>query len=286
MVLNELKHKWFWINLFVSIIVVVIIVILINRVLPIQKIGYPILEWMLFAYVAWWTGYFYTKYHNNALKGRLSIIGKNKLYLHVNIFILIFIFGIVLIGSYLLTVFTLDHIITLNTASNNFKNLSWLRFDFYFFFLIASIELIMIFIFIYFLNHLIKNKNALWGIIICVSIYLLIFGNLFISFTQIQEVEGKAYISMVSDQYKNKILVHSIIFPWTSFGMIGKNLFAYTGTSSLDYFNLNHINDFMGTTYSNYYKTLEWSSIGFLVGLNLIPLTFLIWKRKLPFATI
>ncbi len=285
MVFNEMKHKWFWINLFISTFAVAIIVVLVNRVLPIQVIGYPILEWMLFAYVAWWTAYFYTKYHNNALKGRLSMVGRNKLYLHINIFTVVFIFGAVLIAAYLLTVIVLDHVMTLNTTIENSNRFGWHQFDFHFFFIIASIELVMIFIFNYFLNHLVKNKNVFWGIIVLVSIYLLLFGNLFVDYTQIHETNGKAYISMVSDKYKRKILVHSIIFPWTSFGMIGKNLFSYTGTSSLNYFNLNHINDFFGTTYSSYYKTIEWTSIGFLAGLNLIPLVIMAWRRKLPLTT-
>ena len=139
------------------------------------------------------------------------------------------------------------------------------------YFYLAICELIIIIAFSYFLNHFIKHKLFIYGIVIALAVYLLIFQDFYgFSNLWLKEKDGIGTFYWRNDASKFKVGFQSFFLPWTQFGLLGKNLFLRTDIiyDQINLFHLTGMNDYYHTTFSSIYENITW--IPFVYGIALV----------------
>ena len=74
-----------------------------------------------------------------------------------------------------------------------------------------------------FLNHFIKNQSFVWGIIIIISIYFLLNGNLFHLYIVNETINGTEYLSINNPNHAE--LFNFILMPWMQIGIYSRVIF-------------------------------------------------------------
>ena len=135
------------------------------------------------------------------------------------------------------------------------------NFNFLMYFYYGIVSSFFIIIFGYLINHFVKNKTIIYGIIIIVFLYLFALGNFFYFPLRVRKYNDVNYFTFIHNKGNLRISFNSIIFPWTSFGLFGKILFhnLYKGKLVVKWFDLSKINYFYDTHYSLLIKNLVWT---------------------------
>lgn len=253
--------KIIWMNLSI-----VIFLSVMGTIITIQEFGFGALEVLLTFWMLTLTTIFYQQYSKPNLLKRLELENSNKNLLQINLFGVVFAYGIMFSVFYLFWAYFYSIYIETNAniAGTTLSPIEWQSFCFdrYFFFTIA--EILVLIIFGYFLNHFIKNVNYIYSIILFYVIYLVVFGNMILVYLTVSKVDGNNYVVWSSENYKNRIIFNSFIAPWSSIGIWGKTVFKNTNVQ-FELYDFSYINK--NVDYGNYFISLSWTPYLYLVSL-------------------
>ena len=108
------------------------------------------------------TTLYYQEYNNKILLKRMKIENKSKRKLQINLFLIVFVWGIIIIVLSLFYVYIFSLIVSsyINLSGESKNPIIWSNFPFLMYFYVSFYELIIFISLAYFLNHFIKkNQN-------------------------------------------------------------------------------------------------------------------------------
>lgn len=263
-------RKWFFSKRALAILLIMncLIFLFLGTILlffSIEEQAYVLLEISMLVFTVALTTYIYSEYNRKALLKRIKINNKTKKALQLNLFLIVFIWGIIYISIWLLWVYLLANsrwdFVHQSPMTISIDQIYWENVALEMYFYLAICELMIIITFAYFLNHFIKRKLFIYGIVIGLSIYLLIFQDFYgFSNLWLKEKDGIGSFYWRIDKSKAKVAFQSFFIPWTQFGLFGKNLFLRTDIvyDHINWFHLTNMNERYATTFSSIYENITW----------------------------
>ncbi len=283
--------KWFWSKraLMILLMMNALIFLFLGTLLlffSIEDQAYVLLEISMLIFTVSLTTYIYSEYNRETLLKRIRINNQTKKALQVNLFAIVFIWGIIYILVWLLWVYLLSisgwSFVNSSVLITGNDEIIWSNVVLEMYFYLAICELLIIITFAYFLNHFIKRKLFLYGILIALGVYLLIFQDFYgFSNLWLKSKDGIGNFYWRNDNAKAKIAFQSFFLPWTQFGLFGKNLFLRTDIvyDKINWFHLSNMNDRYATTFSSIYENILWIPFVYGFGYVTIPMLHDLFRK-------
>ncbi len=228
------------------------------------SIGFSVLTIGLTFVISSLTTLSYQKNNQDVLLKRISISKYNLNFLKLKMFLEIFFYGLFYVIFWLFLVYffslkewgvdpTIDH-----------EVIVWNNFSFIMYFYYGSMEVIMIIIFFYLLNHFLNNINLIYIFIIGVTIYFIVYATLVYNTIQIRTYNDYAIWCWIDDNKKTRIIINTILFPWSSLSMFGENVFYSASkiagkVNNVHWFSMKNMNVINNTTYGYFFTTIIWN---------------------------
>ncbi len=251
---------------------ILIMFLLFSAFISLTSVAYALLTIGLIFFLMSFTtkNYQNFKEKNFIERSELNQYGRNNLKLFL--FLKSLLFGFLFVLTWLGWLWIFNALKIKNNLEIPVWSIIWKDFPFSYFFYFSLMEVMMIVLFTYVINHLIKQSTFIYGIIIMVAVYFLIFGSLLYEplMPIIPEGETTNFLTWTNDKDINKILmiVNNVFFPWSIFDTYGKLILVNTNklhnlSKDINWFNMSHMNERVNSTYGKYYETVPWISYVF-----------------------
>ncbi len=241
---------------------------------PLVKIAFGILTIALTLFISFFTTIKYKKLNQELFLKRIVVSKHKKISIKAKAFLEILFYGVVFITVWLMYVYLFN----LKGWGSEWRRqtgelifIDWSKFSFHMYFYYSFMEVIMIIIFFYLLNHFIKEQTLVFLIVIATVFYLLVFSCIFYHPLKLerQTIDNEFYFSWNKNIGKTRIIINTLLFPWSALELFGKDLF-YVGSSwvkppepvppvIVNWFDMSHMNDLYHTDHGIFFKTITWN---------------------------
>lgn len=245
-------------------------------------IAWSILTVSLTFFLLTYTTFVYRRFNDKNFINRIKLNDLGKTKLKILLYIKIFLSGILFISIWLLNVYLFSKIgIGVNPVIDS-NVILWNKISIGEYFYLGIGEVFMIIIFGYLLNHLFNSSSIVYGAIFVIVLYVLILSSLFYYPIGVKNINEEKYLVLRNQNYSSsRVLINTLLFPWTTMDVFGKSIFFY-GTKEYDWgkeihwFDMSYINYHVNTKFIWFYKNITW--IPYLVSISSF-LSIILYKK-------
>ena len=277
---NIFKIKESLIIILASFLVALTFISLFIYFLPIKTIIFTLLTLSLTFFSLTFTTIQYQKYSRGNIVKRTTF---NNIYvwqLKIYLFLKILIFSIIylVIWLFLFYIFWLFGIGFNPEISSQL--IIWKNVHYSLYFYYGIMEIISIIIFGYVINHFLPTIILIYGAIVIISIYLLVFGGLFYSTLRTRTIDGAKRLVWINDNNHLRLFFNGVFLPWSNFDLFGKNVFwgLSSGKKQMNWFDMSYMNQYANTTYGYFFENITW--IPFVISGFYLSLPFIFPKKQ------
>ena len=224
-----------------------------NIVFNEAEISYSILEYEIVIVGIVFTTHLYKKYYNSYFVKRVTKGRREYNLLKFNLFGIVMIQLLVLFFVYIIIFFTLAYFPILNEYNivGTYSKIDFaaLKENLVMILVLAYYALLTSIVVVslaYFLNHFIKSASNVFGILIIIFLYTMLFGSIFMPYYILPEnIDGDWIMYFYNPkEITPKIIIGFIITPWTQISIVSRDLFLIKETyvmSFFDWFNYSNL---------------------------------------------
>ena len=190
---------------------------------------------------------------------------KEEVKLKVFLFSFFYTFLVIFVWLFWLYIFNSLGIASTDISGSTDKKIIWKDYYVNWCIIFATIQVFVIIVIAYFINNYIKNKNYVYGVIIAIIIYAIIFGSSFVYYGWYRIINNEYYFVWSSDGLKSRILINTLVMPWSIYGILGKALISVNNPSlHFNGFNMSQMNNLGNLTFGKAYSLLIWVPVMYL----------------------
>ena len=258
--------KEFLIIFLIANIITLIFLSLFVRFITLNKLSFALLTVSLTLFLLIFTSIQYRKYSGKNIIDRIIIKNGSLWKTKINIFLKLFFYGILYLIVWIIQVYIFSILgIGFNTHNPN-QIIYWDKVHFEMYFYYGVMEVMMIIVFGYVINHFISSTTLIYGIIILTSIYLVIFSGLLYTPLRYKNIPSsissnrkEKALMWINNTSHIRIFINTILFPWSSFDLFGKNIFlGLNKVKDIHWFDMSHMNEYANTTYGYFFENITW----------------------------